>query len=353
MGVDKDKVIELLVNEDFKKWVLKPTYERDLFWNKWLERNPEQEETVNVAKEFILSAKFKKPGLSPDAKDEILSNIISQTPPKHNTDSFTDRKDRNRLFQSFSVFKIAATITIIAGFAGAFWLNKINTRTHKDIVKELTFVKKENPQGRKSTIMLPDGTKVILNSSSTLTYDSNYGDQDRTVRISGEAFFDVLPNYEKPFNVVSGNIVTTALGTSFNVRAFESESTLKISLLTGKVKVVDLTKTDTETEYMLLPGEGFIIEKPNGELKKVKVEPLMEFGWKDGILVFADNDLDEVVQALERWYGIKISIIGQPKKQWRVDGRFDNETLEQVLQGLSFTYDLEYLITGEIVELKL
>jgi ferric-dicitrate binding protein FerR (iron transport regulator) len=84
----------------------------------------------------------------------------------------------------------------------------------------------------------------------------------------------------------------------------------------------------------------------------VTVDALKVYGWKDGILVFKDNDLSEVVSTLERWYDVRIEVIGRPEKSWRADGKFDNETLEQVLQGLSFTYDMEFLINRKNVELK-
>lgn len=347
MKEKKDTLIELLTNEDFKKWILEPTYERELFWSKWLESDPERKELVNAAKEFIRSAKYRNISLEPGDKDEILSNIISQSSIK----TEHSRRQGPRL-QSGLIYKIAASILIIATFLSAIWWERVQEIVSDGVGKQISMIEKSNPQGRKSIIFLPDGTRVTLNSESKISYTSDYGSEDRTVSLEGEAFFEVKHDKTLPFNVISDGVMTTALGTSFNVRAFSVENVLKVSLKTGKVKVAKMINGDPK-EHLLDPGEGFVIPKQGGEIKKVAVDPLLEFGWKDGMLVFKDNNLVEVVQALERWYGVKINVTGQPQKQWRVDGTFENETLEHVLNGLSYTHDLEFLINGKNVELKL
>ncbi len=352
----QQEFFELLTNEDFKRWVLEPTDERDIFWNKWLENHPEKTDLINAAIEFIRTKKFNEFSIPTEEKDRILSAIISQTSISKSLaeDNYVGGKykvGRKGFAYTNLLYRVAAVLFFVATFIGiVYWNLRGENFLHE--AKELTFVKKENPRGLKSVIMLPDGTKVTLNSASTITYDSNYGVQDRTIRIEGEAFFEVVPDKEHPFRVVSSNVVTTALGTSFNVRSFENESSLNISLLTGKVKVTRIGEQDMNKEHLLSPGEGLIITKNSGEIEKIQVDPLKVYGWKDGILVFKDNDLTEVISTLERWFDVKIQVIGQPEKSWRADGKFNNETLEQVLQGLSFTYDMEFLINGKSVQLK-
>jgi transmembrane sensor len=352
----KQEFLELLTNEDFKRWVLEPTYESDIFWNKWLENHPENSDLVNAAVEFIRIKKFREHSISAEEKDQILSDIISKTTvSKSLYDSHTVsmkygmKKDIFRFSPWF--YRVAATLFFIAAFAGvAIW--NLKSENNQQYTHELTFIKKENPRGRKSVVMLPDGTRVVLNSASMITYDSNFGLQDRTVRIEGEAFFDVVPDEQHLFRVVSKDFVTTALGTSFNVRSFDDESSINISLLAGKVSVVRIEDKNAYNDHLLSPGEGFIISRQNREMERVTIDALKEYGWKDGILVFKDNNLSEVVNTLERWYDVKVKVIGQPEKSWRADGKFDNETLEQVLQGLSFTYGMEFLINKKDVELK-
>ncbi len=347
MKNDKDTLIELLANEDFRKWILEPTYERDLFWNKRLENNPDKVELVNAAREFLRSLEYRKFPLKPGDKDKILSNIIAQTSIKTGPSEFDPKRKRLRSTKLF--YKIAASFLLIC--LGVLWWKSSLQETGENANEQLAIIKKENPQGRKSTILLPDRTRVILNADSRLTYDSDYGKHSRTVRVEGEAFFEVKPDVSRPFNVISRDIVTTALGTSFNVRAFDGEDRLEISLKTGKVKVKKLNDSNSQGQ-VLDPGEGLMISQGGNKIEKVRIDPLITFGWKDGILVFKDNSLQEVIVTLERWYGVKIKTSGQPHSQWKVNGRFENKTLEQVLNSLGFTYDLEFEITGKNVELK-
>lgn len=352
----RQEFLELLSNEEFKRWVLEPTYESDVFWTKWIENHPEKRDIVYAATEFIRRKKFSEFTFSPKEKDQILSSIISKTtinPLKYDDHKSSQNDGSERSIKSYGkwLYKAAAILFFIATFSGIIVWNLNNSNTQEDTGAS-TFVKKENPQGRKSVVMLPDGTKVVLNSASALTYDSNFGEQDRNVHLEGEAFFDVKPDADHPFRVVSKDVITTALGTSFNVRYFENESSLNISLLSGMVKVALVDEDNSADEHFLNPGEGFVITRQSGEMQKVTIDEMKDFGWKDGILVFKGHDLAEVVNTLERWYDVHIKVIGQPEKSWRADGKFDNETLEQVLQGLSFTYDMEFLINKNYVELK-
>lgn len=345
----KEELIELLANEDFKRWVLEPTYERDIFWLKWLDNNPGKEEIVNAAKEFIRSAKYPKRSLKPEVRDEILSNIILHTPSNGGNFHYSTVEKRKPFLREY-IYKTAAAVLILVTFSGLMWWGRMQEQRIEESVP--VAVRKENPSGRKSVLVLPDGSKVTLNAASVLTYSPDFGDVDRTVNIEGEAFFEVKEDIRRPFNVISGNIMTTALGTSFNVRAFQSEQTLKVSLRTGKVKVVNISDDSLEQAQLLEPGEGFVIQKSGRGMEKIDIDPIMEFGWKDGVLVFKGSNLQEVVRSLERWYGVTIEVKGKPSKEWRVDSKFDNESLEQVLQGLSFTYDIDYQISGKNVELK-
>ena len=350
-----DELLDLLTNEEFKKWILEPAYERQVFWEKWLEHHPEKRELVKTAAEFIKSAKFKTLRFSTEEKDQILSNIISYSQtgnrPSEKLADYTG-KSRHRRSVPFSfMYRAAAVLAFIGIFSGLIYWNKPGDRS-QGANNAITIIEKENPKGRKSVVMLPDGTRATLNSFSRLTYDSNYGSTGRIVNLEGEAFFEVTRDTLRPFQVISNEVVTTALGTSFDVRAFNGDDLQSISLLSGKVKVTRLDDQIAVKENILNPGEGFVIDNHSGVMEKITFDPLKVFGWKDGILVFRDNDLNEVIQTLERWYDIRITLVGTPAKSWRADGNFDNESLEGVLQGLSYTYDLEFLIKGKDVELK-
>ena len=348
----KNALIELLTNEDFKKWVLAPTHERDIFWKKWIESNPDKKDIINLAREFIMTTRYRELDFGRIVKDEMLSNIISQSPLDSQQMIPSSISQRSRRVVAAGAFKWAAAALVIIGFLGmAYWY--INRQKNQEPNTATYHIRKETPPGKRASLSLPDGTMVTLNSKTTLTYDTDYGRTDRTVQLTGEAFFEVKKVAAKPFSVITNGYVTTALGTSFNIRAIESDSIIKISLKSGKLRVDSLRSAHTGPENLLGPGEGFRIRlEDSGSMEKFSVNPLIDFGWKEGILAFQDNSLDEVIQALERWYDVTITVTGEPKKQWRFDGEYDNEPLGQVLRGMSFTYGLEYQISGKNVQLK-
>ncbi|UII19993.1 FecR family protein [Fulvivirga ligni] len=344
MTEDNNDIIDLLTNEDFRKWVLEPSYERALFWEKWMKNNPDRIEAVNAAKEFIRSTRYRNLNVSAAEKDQILSEIIAETT------MVTPMMRSSRPKKSSKVWYRAAAAVLLLGTAlSIYWWSNVNEPLPVQ-KSNLVEVVKENPQGRKSTVFLPDGTRVSLNAESKITYSTDYGKETRTVTLTGEAYFEVKHNPSKPFKVISENIMTVALGTAFNVRDFKDEKDLRVALKNGKVLVKNMSN---HTKDFLEPGEGFVIPKSSGELELVKINPLEEFGWKDGILMFKNSSLDDVKERLERWYGVTIKINGKPKVPWRVDAKFKNESLEEVLNGLDFTYDLTYKIDGKNVELNL
>ena len=348
----KNALIELLTNEDFKKWVLEPTHERDTFWKKWIESNPDKEDIVKLAREFILSTSYRELDFGRVVKDDMLSNIISKSPLDSQQMIPPSISQRSRRFVTAGAFKWVAAVLVAVSFLGiGYWY--VNQQENQELNTATYYIRKETPPGKRASLSLPDGTMVTLNSNTTLTYDTDYGRTDRTVQLIGEAFFEVKKTAAKPFSVITNGYVTTVLGTSFNVRAIESDSIIKISLKSGKLMVGNLKSKHTGPENVLDPGEGFRIRlEGNRSMEKFSVNPLIDFGWKEGILAFKDNSLDEVIQALERWYNVTITVTGEPKKQWRFDGEYDNEPLGQVLKGMSFTYGLEYQISGKNVQLK-
>jgi transmembrane sensor len=193
---------------------------------------------------------------------------------------------------------------------------------------------------------------VYLNASSTLAYPEVFSESERTVNLTGEAFFEVVKNPAKPFVVKTNNIRTVVLGTSFNVRSFDADGTINVSLVTGKVRVVGEHPSANSQERLLLPGQQLTYHKADSSFEKSNFKVLDVTGWKDGVLVFDNTDFDGFVEKLEQWYGVNIVVTGKPAVQWHVNGHFDNETLEEVLVGIQFVYDIEYNINGNRVTLK-
>ncbi len=202
-----------------------------------------------------------------------------------------------------------------------------------------------NP-GHKIILELSDGSRVFLNSGSQLHYPQYFKGDKREVRLSGEAFFEVTNNTEKPFVVHTLHTNVFVLGTSFNIKAYENEST-RITVMTGKVRVAMSEKEKNEENIVLLmPNEQVIYNTDTSSFTKNSIEDNYYSMWKDGILKFDENKLKEVTTILERWYNVKIKLVNEPLEDYRLVGEYKDASLRSILESLKFTLNVDYKFTN-------
>lgn len=240
---------------------------------------------------------------------------------------------------------IAASLLLL-GICSLVWLQHYVIPTGQE---NATFVVKENPAGQKSKIQLTDGTIVWLNSDSKVRYPSNFNDSTRTVELTGEAYFQVAKDTNRPFVVVSGDLQTTAVGTAFNVQYYAGDSVAMVFLAEGRVKAMDIRNPDSIA--FLEPGWGATIFKDSVGLQKFAGPADKYTSWKNGVLFFDNANIQQVVKACERWYNVEIRIKGTPPDGWRFTGKFKNENLENVLESMRYGKDFNYVIQSKHVEL--
>lgn len=250
----------------------------------------------------------------------------------------------HRLAGNFPWNKIAAALILFFTLAGSLYFI-INTNKPVPEIVATTEIIKQNPKGQKLTTYLPDGSKVILNSLSEIRFTLPFVGKERIVIMKGEAFFEVKKDATKPFKVISNGVTTTALGTSFNVNC-KNDNHVEVALVSGKVEVVDASMNSV----ILDPGESAIANQ-HGELKVQTFDSLDKTGWKDGILVFNDNSLPTILTKLEDWYGVEFIVDTSLFGQFHYTGNYKNESLEEVLQGISFVHQFEYKISGDTVKI--
>ncbi len=205
---------------------------------------------------------------------------------------------------------------------------------------------------QKSTITLPDGSVVKLNSESTLTYPEEFTDDVRKVQLEGEAFFEVARSPDKPFLVRSGKVTTTVLGTSFNIRAYPDDKDITIAVATGKVSIMSQDNEKQLPPLTLTPNEVASYNLPGKTLTKTPQDISDIIAWKDGLLILNDKNLSEVAKLLEKWYGTKITIENQSLRYCLVRGKFNDPSLQQVLEALKFVHGIEYDFNHEEVILR-
>lgn len=245
-------------------------------------------------------------------------------------------------------FKIAAVFLIFI-ISSAVIINAIDTVVPQEAeLAGKKILKKEALIGQKLKIQLPDGTRVILNSGSALSFPEKFDDATREVNLTGEAFFEVSPDINRPFKVYSGSSVTTVIGTVFNIND-RNEGVAEVTLTEGKVKVSLLQKY--ENDVVLVPGEMAIASSLSGSLLIKEVDISEITSWKDGVIIFKKKQLSDIFSQLENWYNVKIEVDKRLKCDRDVSGVFNNENLENILSGLSFSFDFQFEIKGDEVKI--
>jgi transmembrane sensor len=222
-----------------------------------------------------------------------------------------------------------------------------------------------NPRGSQVvTLTLSDGTKVWLNAESSIRYPAVFFASDRTVEMTGEGYFEVSKNADKPFKVtVAGREVVDVLGTSFNVNAYDDENAIKTTLLEGSVKVEDVAQVNTnkgKLSVVLKPGEQVQLISPvvgvntNNDIRVVKDADIEQaVAWKNGLFAFSDADLPTVMRQLSRWYNVDVKYEGEiPKDKYQFNGKIGKTlTLDQVLKILTKT-QVHYSIDGNQLTIR-
>lgn len=246
-----------------------------------------------------------------------------------------------RRLRTYGKWTVAAVFTgsLILAAAGAHvLLKRYNTITYT------------TGSAQKEVIVLPDHSKVILNSNSSLSYPRNWENRpDREVRLRGEAFFDVTRNEKKPFRVTTSGIQVEVLGTSFNVKSYNEDETIETTLVTGKVEIRRTDKRSPEEPVVLKPNQKATYSKTSASMVLDEVKPELYTSWKNGLLIFEDKPFGEIARELERWYGVKIDIRDQASEQCRFTIKIKDEPLTEVLRLFSSTTSADYTIDGKQV----
>lgn len=193
--------------------------------------------------------------------------------------------------------------------------------------------------------ILPDGSEVWLNTQSELTYPVRFKRNNRTVRVSGEAFFKVVSNKKNRFNVeMPGDITVSAYGTEFNVQAYHDGPNYQVTLAKGNIEVESFHSSMRES---LTVGQKAVILPQTGKLTIVQADTYVETAWKDGKMVFRREKLESIVQKLSRKFGVIIRLEGDELKKYEYTATFTDETLEDILELLKRSAPITYSISRQ------
>ena len=274
-------------------------------------------------------------------------------------------------------FSTRHAVTLAAVLCGLVFMTWFYTRTsHSSDAIAATPVVRTPDQagseiftasGSRTHLALPDGTLVWLNAGSRVNYPKNFGATLREVSLTGEAFFDVAPNANKPFVIHTTRIDIKVLGTRFNVKSYPSDKTTEATLIRGSIEVS--IKNKNRDKIIMKPNEKLVVSNEDSislertprrkdiresaslvTIGKPTYEKnsgaIIETSWVDNKLIFQDEDFTDLARQMERWYGVSIHFQSDAQGELRFTGIFEKETIQQALDALKLTANFHYSIEG-------
>lgn len=311
----------------------------------------------------IIAKKLNKEELSAEEKsqfdilatDEDVQRIIRESEKTlEKTDLFLSLKTYNtdkawskvsgqmndlkkRQLNTRWIYRVAAVVLILVTAGFATWRFTLQDKvTYAEVITSETDF--SNPE-----VVLPDGTKVKLNHGSKLVYPDKFVGDSREVNLTGEAFFDVTPNAEKPFIIKTNEASVKVLGTSFNVYAYKNASTVEVVVETGKVELSDNKKSSTEEngKILLMPGQKGILNKSNGNLLMENNFHSNELSWLTHEIRFEFTSLEDAFNTLQRIYNIEITIEPDVDMGNQLNATFNKQNIDHIMNVIAMTMNLK------------
>ena len=269
-----------------------------------------------------------------NSNQESLNQILDRLHHKINLNHAGKANTFQYFYRLFSKVAVVLLIPALITIAVLSYFS-INYPDRVDSWAEI-----HSPVGTRTEFQLPDGTIGWLNSGSSIKYPINFI-KNRHVKISGEAWFDVVHRESEAFRVITPYFDVKVLGTQFNVIAYDNESTAEVILERGKVQVLG---KDNIVKGELIPDEHLIYNKATNMTIKTSIDSKSYTSWKDGLLIFKNEPMSEIVRRLERKYNAEITVHGDSLKSSIFRATFMDENLEEICKMLSTVAPIEYKI---------
>jgi len=300
---------------------------------------PEEQELANWAQQEDANADFKQQiEENWQASQDILPSITIDT--KKDFAGFKERMkaEKKRAVKKEAVIRPinktrrfllrAAAITL--PLAAALWMFLPS--------QEAAIQLAQTKIGATKVITLEDGTIITLNEKSSLSYPPTFGEQQRIVSLDGEAFFEVVHDPSRPFEVQMERSKVKVLGTTFNIRNRANENIITVNVQEGKVQ---FSNTETRKGVILTKNEKGKLDKTNNQLSETTVNNKNASAWKTKTLTYKNTPLKAVVADLEQVFKTKITISKEAMQNCQISARFTKATPETVLDYVSELYQME------------
>ncbi|HEX7755191.1 MAG TPA: FecR domain-containing protein [Niabella sp.] len=363
-------VEELTINDSFIAYCTGQNEKDIAFWNAYLYQHPEELLTIEEARKLVLGLRYmlhkKQNELSAD--DAQPGQSLYAVPGKKRSQrSYRKQPEQPAIIRGKKGWFVAASVILLLGTGLWFFYQqpsrpgKGNNRLSAQITVPVPGDSIQAKQGEYKTIILSDGTKVTLNAQSALLISEGFGTNDRNVRLTGEAFFEVAHNRLLPFIVQVSRYKIKAVGTKFNVKAYSNDPYSETALLEGKVQILFSNGNRDRVYKTLQINQKFVLDNTTNSDRPVPakqdVVPLsyddahqnIETAWVDHFLTFDNTPLSEIKNILERKYNTVIIIENNDVANYSYTGSFQNEGIDEVLKALQLSYPFSYKKDGNTI----
>ena len=299
---------------------------------------------VNCAKDIIETAKQEWEKTSGEGdKKSLLTNILYEIHYNIRLEDFRKLESRKWLTRAKSIFLRMSAAVLLPIIVINIWLWQGQKKLSED---QLAFTEIYAPFGSRVKFDLPDGSSGWLNSGSTLRFPSGFAENERKVVLSGEGFFNVITNSEKPFVVYTKYYQIRALGTSFNVLAYSDlDSFEEVTLQSGKIQIEKKMQDGTFKKIQeLKPLQHAHLDFNSNSVEITNNEVVKYISWKDGKLVFRNDPLEFVIMKMERFYNVEIEVQDEQLYMYHFHATFEDESIFETLRLFKVSSNIDYRI---------
>ena len=332
------------MDDDFIRWIQDGGPAEERFWNNWLAQNPSKHLMIAEARQIVESMRLEQKAVPrPEVSREIdkVLHFIKRS-------AGADLRHTPRSFIQNKRWRAAAVVVplVIAGMLliGTRKERKPTASPYARMASFPSFTEKVNGAAKMMPLVLPDGSSVQLAAGSRITYANHFDSGNtRDVYLSGEAFFKVAANPRRPFRVITNEITTKVLGTSFSVRCFDKDTTISVSVSSGKVSVSGI---------IVAPNQRLVYQRSGQKFQKMLVDSPAFIVRKslDNNMLCEEKPVEEVFDELSRYYGITVVYDSGLLSKCTVTADLSNEPFYRKLDLICTAIGAKYeLLDGQVV----
>ncbi len=351
---------QFIWDDDFRAWVLAPTPELEAYWSGWLREHPEKREVVQSAREIVLATTVQEPELPVSEMERSIQNTLRQLAALEGTPAPVKK------YSLYSWLSYAAVFLLVCSLG--WWRYQHLLSPLPSVTGEITegaiapgLISRQNTTRSPLNIQLPDGSMILLQPQSRLSYPERFAREKREVFLAGEAFFNIVPASGQPFFVRTDELVTKVLGTSFWVRSFQKEPGITVRVKTGKVAVFkngqenesDPSELGGTHAAVLTPNQQIVYSRKEAQLEKSLValpEPVSEV-FDTFRFEYDDTPVSQAFEDLKKAYGVDI-VFEESLSDCPVTASIGGFPLYEQLRILCKAISTEYEVANGIITIK-